>query len=118
MFMLRRRRGGLTLQEAIAGAQSGAVAVIDLREPGEVARTGKARGALEIPLARLAEAADPASPACPRALRDAEKIALYCASGARSRMGASVLRRLGYDEVYNIGGLGHWQRAGGAVEHE
>jgi len=43
-------------------------------------------------------------------------VALYCASGARSAMAAKTLRRFGHGDVHNIGGLAHWQRAGGQIE--
>lgn len=115
-FWKQRSKGGLSAQDAVAGAASGTVTVIDLREEGELARSGKAAGALIIPLSRLRQMADPAHPDFHRGLADAGRIALYCASGARSRMGVGVLRKMGYDDVHNIGGLGHWVKAGGPVE--
>ena len=33
---------------------------------------------------------------------------LYCRSGQRSRTALKKLRALGYDELYNIGGIVHW----------
>jgi len=40
---------------------------------------------------------------------------IYCASGGRSQMAVRMLRQMGLDEVYNLGGLGHWEMAGGAI---
>ena len=51
----------------------------------------------------------------PKAERDA-RIAVYCASGGRSHGAVQMLRKLGYDDVHNIGGLSHWAQAGGAIE--
>lgn len=103
-------------KEAVQGAQDGSVTVIDVREHGEVALSGKAAGALHIPLIRLRDMADPRHPDFNRNLDQQARIAVYCASGARSFSAARLLRQLGYDDVHNIGGLGHWVRAGGAIE--
>lgn len=117
MFMFRQARGsGLTPQEAVAGVKDGSVIVIDVRDHGELAMSGKAKGALHIPLMRLRDMADPRHPDFCKALSTDAKIAVYCASGARSNAAASMLKQLGYTDVHNIGGLSHWAQAGGAVE--
>jgi rhodanese-related sulfurtransferase len=103
-------------QEAVTGAKDGTITVIDVREHGEVAASGKAAGALHIPLIRLRDMADSRHPDFHNTLNTNGKIAVYCASGARSMSAARTLRQLGYDDVHNIGGLGHWVRAGGALE--
>lgn len=43
----------LSPQDAVRGALDGCIAVIDVREPGELAMSGKAVGAIHIPLMRL-----------------------------------------------------------------
>jgi len=103
-------------EDAISGSKDGSITVIDVREDGEVAASGKAAGALHIPLIRLRDMADPRHPDFHKTLNTDGKIAVYCASGARSMSAARTLRQLGYDDVHNIGGLGHWVQAGGAVE--
>jgi len=110
------RKNKLSPQDAVAGARTGAITVIDVREQGELAESGKAAGALHIPLMRLRDVADPRHPDFHRGLKATAQIALYCASGARSSSAARTLRQLGYEDVHNIGGLGHWVQAGGAVE--
>ncbi len=116
MFFFRQAPGsGLSPQEAVAGAQDGSVIVVDVRDHGELAMTGKAKGALHIPLMRLRDMADPRHPDFRNELRPDARIAVYCASGARSHSAAAILQQLGYQNVHNIGGLGHWAQAGGAV---
>ncbi len=110
------RRNELSPQDAVLGAENGSITLIDVREHTEVAASGKAAGALHIPLIRLRDIADPRHPEFDNNLSTDAKIAVYCASGARSMSAARTLRRLGYDDVHNIGGLGHWVRAGGALE--
>ncbi len=115
MFGLTRKNK-LSPKDAVSGARDGSVTVIDVREHGEVAMSGKAAGALHIPLVRLRDMADPRHPDFDKSLNTQAKIAVYCASGARSFSAARLLRQLGYDDVHNIGGLGHWVQAGGTVE--
>ena len=106
----------MTPAEAVAQADQGSVTVIDVREHGEVASSGKAKGAIHIPLMRLRDMADPRHPDFVEALKDSGPLCVYCASGARSHSATMMLQQLGYDEVHNIGGLGHWVQAGGALE--
>ncbi|MCF6231696.1 MAG: sulfurtransferase [Rhodobacteraceae bacterium] len=110
------RKNKMSPQDAISGARDGSITVIDVREHGEVAASGKAAGALHIPLIRLRDMADSRHPDYHKSLNTKGKIAVYCASGARSMSAARTLRKLGYDDVHNIGGLGHWVQAGGALE--
>jgi len=117
MFLSRQARDrDLDPQAAVAGAQEGRVIVVDVRDHGELAMSGKAKGALHIPMMRLRDMADPSHPDFCKELSPETTIAVYCASGARSQAAAMMLRKLGYTDVHNIGGLGHWMRAGGAVE--
>lgn len=106
---------GLSPKDAVERAAKGEIHVIDVRDPSEVAQTGKAKGALNIPLVALRFKADPKAPDFHPELTTDKPIAVYCASGARSNMAAKMLQQLGFDEVHNIGGLGHWQMAGGEV---
>lgn len=117
MFFLRQALApGMSATDAVQGAKDGSVTVIDVRDHNEVASSGKAEGALHIPLTRLRDMVDPKHPDFHPDLNGVSSIALYCASGARSQMAAMTMRQLGYDEVHNIGGLGHWVQAGGQIE--
>jgi rhodanese-related sulfurtransferase len=100
---------------AVSQVASGALTLVDLREPSEIRASGKAAGALTIPLAVLRMKADPSSPDYDARLSPDRPIALYCASGGRAGMAKGVLEGLGYRNVVNLGGLAHWAQAGGAV---
>ncbi len=116
MFFLRQKpRAGLSAQQAVEGAKEGNITVIDVRDRMELASSGIAEGAIHLPLMRLRDMADPRHPDFNPALKTGGTIAVYCATGARSHSAASMLRRLGYEDVHNIGGLSHWMRAGGKV---
>ncbi|MEQ9694036.1 rhodanese-like domain-containing protein [Shimia sp. SDUM112013] len=118
MFFFKKPRAasGLSPADAVKGAAEGRVTVVDVREHGEVAASGKAQGAVHVPLMRLRDMADPRHPDFHDAFKTDASIALYCASGGRSHSAETLLRQMGYDNVHNIGGLGHWVRAGGALE--
>ncbi len=102
--------------DAIARAAAGELTVIDVRDISEVAQSGKAKGALHIPLMMLRFQADPSNPDFHPELDPQRPVALYCASGGRSQAAGQQLIQLGFKEVYNIGGLGHWVAAGGETE--
>jgi phage shock protein E len=70
--------------------------IVDVRSPAEF-EAGAYPGAINIPLGGLA-----------RRLHEIPKtgaVVVYCASGIRSGSAARVLRRAGYAEVLNAGGL-------------
>lgn len=102
--------------EARALLDRGGAVLVDVREPGEVRASGKAKGALTIPLGRLRDQADPNLPGHHPALGPARTVILYCASGTRSALAGRTLRRLGYRDVRNLGSLADWTRAGGPLE--
>ena len=106
----------LPVDQAIQMAKTGDITVLDVRDQKEIARTGKASGALHIPLFLLKQKADPRHPEFHPDLKTDKPVAIYCATGARSEMARRVMAGLGFDEVYNIGGLTHWQSAGGSCE--
>ncbi|OCX67159.1 hypothetical protein BFP70_03090 [Thioclava sp. SK-1] len=105
----------LTAAEAIEMAASGQLQLIDVRELAELTASGKAQGALHIPLAQVAAKTAPDSPEKLSQLSTQTPVAIYCAMGGRARKAAEVMTQLGYAKVYNIGGFSDWQQAGGPV---
>ena len=81
---------------------------VDVREPQELAASGKIDGAMHIPLRDL--------PRRFNELDDGGEIYLYCAAGMRSLDAAMFLRDKGYAQAFSIeGGLPGWQHEGGEV---
>jgi hydroxyacylglutathione hydrolase len=94
----------VTAQDLAQSLKHGAVTLIDVRNPGEWS-AAHIDGATHIPLGRLEER-------LAEIPRD-KPIVLQCAAGARSMIGASVLKARGVDRVINlIGGFGAWSNAG------
>lgn len=107
--------GGASVQsvfpeDAKSMIKAGAL-VIDVREPAEVERSGKVKGAVNIPVGQIADAATQ-----PGRLPKDKAIIAYCASGMRSAKAAQILHGLGYEKAYNLGAFSAWAAAGGETE--
>lgn len=90
--------GALSVQDAHAAANSGAITLIDIRRPDEWARTGIGAGALPIDMRDpdfteqlLTQVADKNAP-----------IALICARGVRSRGLTKKLTAAGFTNIIDV----------------
>jgi rhodanese-related sulfurtransferase len=106
----------VTTAQAQQMIAAGNALVVDVRDKAEVDQTGKVAGALHVSRGLLEFRADPESPAHDAAFRKDKTIILYCASGGRSALAGKLLRDMGYDKVYNLGGFKEWANSGGAIE--
>jgi len=92
------------------------VVFVDLREPAEIAASGKVPGALAIPRGLLEFRADKEAATPDPALTAAKTVVLYCASGGRAALAGKALQELGYTDVKNLARFQDWQEAGGEAE--
>lgn len=110
--MLRRTGGGSaasTLQATQMINRQDAV-VVDVREDAEYAK-GHVMGARHIPLSQLGTRAGELQKF------KSKPLIAYCESGTRSAQAVSVLRKQGFEQVFNLtGGFAAWQQAGLPVE--
>jgi len=90
--------------------------VVDVRDAAEVQASGKVKGALNISRGMLEFRADASTPSHNTELRTDRPVILYCASGGRSALSGKVLKDMGYEKVYNLGGFKDWAESGGEVE--
>ena len=93
------RRPDINRGVADCKALSGAV-LLDVRTPLEY-REGHIPGSRNLPLEQLGAAEKMI------AAQDTP-VFLYCHSGSRSGRAAGLLRRMGYTNVQNIGGIAAW----------
>jgi rhodanese-related sulfurtransferase len=103
-------------QEAKALVGKSDVLFLDVREPPEVASSGKVPGAVAVPRGLVEFRADPASAMHDKAFDRSKMVVCYCASGGRSALVGKTLKDMGYDNVRNLGGFQGWVQAGGSVE--
>lgn len=92
------------------------VLFLDVREPPEVAASGKVPGALAVPRGLVEFRADPASAMHDNAFDRSKTIVAYCASGGRSALVGKTLKDMGYTDVRNLGAFKDWLDAGGEAE--
>ena len=85
--------------------------VLDVRDAAEVAASGKIAGALNVSRGMLEFRADPESPYHDKNFEKAKTVILYCASGGRAALAGKLLKEMGYDNVYNLGGFKDWTGA-------
>lgn len=94
----------LAPDEAHRLARSGAVHLVDVREPSEWA-SARIPGALHRPLSTLHDHA--------AALPTDKPVVFYCLSGARSGQAIALCRRLGFPHDRHVGGgIRAWAAAG------
>lgn len=104
-----------SVPQAIDMAAKGLITLLDVREVGEVAASGTAKGAVHIPLGLLPLKADPKAPDYDKRLAG-RPVAVFCAAGARAGRAVALLEQYGHEAV-NIGGFGDWCGCGGPVQH-
>ena len=105
----------IDLDRARALIDDGAL-VLDVRDGTELVDTGRIPGSLNVSRGMLEFRADAATPYHDDAFRKDRPILLYCASGGRSALAGKVLKDMGFEQVFNIGGFKAWAEAGGPTE--
>lgn len=98
MFNLFGAKAGPDINKAAReAAENKAIRLVDVRTREEYLE-GHLPGSISLPLDRL----DHVQALVPD---KNEKIYVYCASGGRSAMAERAIRRMGYSDVTNIGGV-------------
>jgi rhodanese-related sulfurtransferase len=95
---------------------NGNTLVVDVRDAQEVAASGKVAGAVAVSRGMLEFRADPDLPSHDKNFAKDKSIILYCGSGGRAALAGKMLKDLGYERVYNLGGFKDWADSGGAVD--
>ena len=88
------------------------VLFVDVRDPTEVAASGKVKGAVNVSRGMLEFRADETTPYHDKAFAKDKTVILYCASGGRSALAGKLLKDLGYQDVHNLGGFKDLKEAG------
>jgi rhodanese-related sulfurtransferase len=90
--------------------------VVDIRDAPEVAASGKVAGAVHVSRGMLEFRADPELPSHDKNFVKDKTVILYCGSGGRAALAGKMLKDLGYEKVFNLGGFKDWAESGGAVD--
>ena len=97
LFYLWRRRSLISAEDATSLMAEG-VDLVDVRSPDEF-RGDHLKGSVNLPLDQIEEQAGAQLP------NQQRPVLLYCLSGTRSAMAARTLKRLGYEQVHNLGSI-------------
>ncbi|WP_170761996.1 rhodanese-like domain-containing protein [Ruegeria lacuscaerulensis] len=89
--------------------------LLDVRDADELQKSGRAAGAYHIPRGMLEFRADDSLQSHDPELRKDRPIVLYCGGGGRAALAGKLLKDMGYDRVYNVGGLADWANGGGEI---
>lgn len=104
VFFARRTAGyrSISQQEAKAMLDKGGVVLLDVREQDEY-DSGHIKGAVLLPLGTIT--ADTAA----NVIENKDiSVLVYCRSGNRSKKASAALAKLGYKNIYEIGGITSW----------
>ena len=77
------------------------IVLIDVREENEF-RSGHIKGAKLLPVGRIANEIDKMK------ISKETTLYVYCQSGGRSTKACDLLEKMGYKNVYNLGGIMSW----------
>ena len=102
--------------DGIAKYDAGKSLFIDVRDSGDIAKSGTIAGALRIPRGFLEFAADKDLPYFDSNLSKGADIVLVCAAGGQAALAGKTLKDMGYNNVCNVGGISDWIAAGGKSE--
>ena len=95
----------ITAAEALKMSNEGACTLIDIREKGELDKTGRIGNSNHIPRGMLEFWLDPEGPYFKSGKIDMNKeMVLFCAGGLRSALAAKSLKEMGFEKVSHIDG--------------
>ena len=95
----------ITAEEALKLSNEDKCTLIDIREKGELDKTGRIENSNHIPRGMLEFWLDPESPYFKSGKIDMNKeIILFCAGGLRSALAAKSLKEMGFEKVSHIDG--------------
>ena len=90
----------ISADEALALSNEGKCNIIDIREKGELDKTGRVENSNHIPRGMLEFWLDPDGPYFKSGKLDMSKeMVLFCAGGLRSALAAKSLKEMGFEKV-------------------
>ena len=95
----------ITAEEALKLSNEDKCTLIDIREKGELDKTGRIENSNHIPRGMLEFWLDPEGPYFKSGKIDMNKeMVLFCAGGLRSALAAKSLKEMGFDKISHIDG--------------
>ena len=88
---------------------------IDVRDSGDIAKTGTITDALKKQRGLIEFVADEATKLYNDALKKDSEIILVCGAGGQAALTGKTLIDMGYTNVSNVGAIGDWEKNGGPM---
>ena len=88
---------------------------IDVRDSGDIAKTGTITDALKIQRGLIEFVADEATKLYNDALKKDSEIILICGAGGQAALTGKTLIDMGYTNVSNVEAIGDWEENGGPM---
>ena len=104
-------------KDAIAKHAEGKGVFIDVRDSGDIAKSGTIKGAHRVPRGMIEFWVDPDSPYFKEIFGQDKTFVFHCASGWRSAITTATLRDMGFDAAHLREGFSTWEKHGGPVEY-
>jgi len=105
----------IDVNEAIEKHKTNSSIFIDVRDTADIEKTGTILGGLIVPRGLIEFAADEATPLYNKALKKDAEIILICGAGGQAALAGKTLKEMGYNNVFNVGGIGDWRKNGGPM---
>ena len=104
-------------KDAIAKHAEGKGVFIDVRDSGDIAKSGTIKGAHRVPRGMIEFWVDPDSPYFKEIFGQDKTFVFHCASGWRSAITTATLQDMGFDAAHLREGFSTWEKHGGPVEY-
>ncbi len=107
----------LPQEDAASMVAQGNALFVDIRDPRELQREGRIKGAFHAPRGMLEFWFDPASPYHKEELATDKTLILFCAGAWRSALSAKTLQDMGATNIAEMAeGFSGWKKRGAPVE--
>lgn len=102
LFHFFENKNTISPSEAYTNLQKDhSIVVLDVREEFEY-KNGHIKGAKLLPVSQITSKMETMK------LSQDTQLYVYCQSGGRSARACDILKKMGYEKVYNLGGIIHW----------
>ncbi|WP_415717214.1 rhodanese-like domain-containing protein [Roseibium sp.] len=106
----------ISTEEGIERHKAGSSVFVDVRDSGEIAKSGTIAGAERVTRGMIEFKADDTHPLHNPALKKEADIVLICGAGGQAALSGKTLIDMGFQNVSNVGGFSAWKDAGGPTE--
>ena len=102
--------------DALEKHNSKSAIFIDVRDSGDITKTGTISGALKLQRGLIEFIADEATGLYNDALKKDSELILVCGAGGQAALTGKTLVDMGYTNVSNVGAIGDWEKNNGPMD--